>query len=203
MHVPTFAEMITRLHEGQSDSWAALLEQLAPRLVGFFERDGIDHHLAEDMTQDVLATVFRKLDELRDPRGFASWVRTIARNRMRSRLRRIRFTEVLDEDEFVESKDGLSRLYDEDLRRLVCEEVRRFGPSARRMLELKLLEDRSPDEIIGIMGISRDHFRRRFHVAIKALRQRVKSRMNGAGRRAPARKTRIHTELNGLTPGAK
>lgn len=161
-----------------------LLEQLAPRLVGFFERDGVDHHLAEDMTQEVLETVFRKLGELRDPRRFTSWVHMIAKNRMRSRLRRIRFTEVLDEeeDERIGSRDGLSRIYDSDLRRLVCEEVRRFGATARRMLELRLLEDRSPSEIVTILGMTPEGFRKRFHVAIKVLRERVRSRMDGAWR---------------------
>jgi RNA polymerase sigma factor (sigma-70 family) len=181
----TFSEVIARLHRGQ-DSWSELLGQLAPRLVGLFERDGIDHHLAEDIAQDVLETIFRKLRELRDPRRFNSWVRMIARNRMRSRLRRVRFTEVLEDAERVDERDGLSRLYDDDLRRLVCEEVRRFGAGARRMLELKLLEDRSPSEIVAIMGISPDCFRKRFHVAIKALRERMRSRIDGAWRLEPA-----------------
>jgi RNA polymerase sigma-70 factor, ECF subfamily len=181
MQAPVSAEMITGLHQGEPDSWTTLIHELAPRLVGYFEKDGIDHHLAEDLTQEVLETVFRKLDELRDPRRFGSWVRMIARNRLRSRLRRLRYTEVLDDDDPVGSNDGLSRLYGEDLVRLVREEVGRFGPAARRMLELKLLEDRSPEEIIAIMGITRDHYRRRFHVAIKILRQRVRTRMNGIG----------------------
>src|SRR6476660_9559239 len=101
MAPPTLSDVIARLHEGQQDSWTVLLDQLAPRLVGFFERDGVDHHLAEDMTQEVLETVFRKLSELRDPAHFGSWVRMIARNRMRSRLRRRRFTEALEEDERI------------------------------------------------------------------------------------------------------
>ena len=136
------------------------------------------------MTQEVLETVFRKLGELRDPSRFTSWVHMIAKNRMRSRLRRTRFTEVLDEeeDERIGSRDGLSRIYDADLRRLVCEEVRRFGASARRLLELRLLEDRSPSEIVAMLGITPECFRKRFHVAIKALRERVKSRMEGAWR---------------------
>jgi RNA polymerase sigma-70 factor (ECF subfamily) len=182
MDAPALAEMITSLHEGRPDSWTALLDRIAPRLIGYFERDGIDHHLAEDLTQEVLETVFRKLDELRDPLRFAAWLRMIARNRLRSRIRTLRYTEALWEEEPIESRDGLSRLYGDDLRRLVREEVRRFGPTARRMLELRLLEDHSPDEIVSIMGITRDHFRRRFHVAIKALRERVQCRMTGAAR---------------------
>jgi RNA polymerase sigma factor (sigma-70 family) len=184
--VPPLSEVIARLHEGQEGSWGELLGQLLPRLVGFFERDGVDHHLAEDIAQEVLETIFRKLSELRDPRRFDSWVRMIARNRMRSRLRRVRFTEVLEDEERIAAKDGFGRLYDDDLRRLVCEEVRRFGATARRMLELKILEDRSPSEIVAIMGISPECFRKRFHVAIKTLRERVKSRIDGAWRRAPA-----------------
>jgi RNA polymerase sigma-70 factor (ECF subfamily) len=182
MDPPELAEMITSLHEGRPDSWRALLDQIAPRLIGFFEKERIDHHLAEDLTQEVLETVFRKLDELRDPLRFAAWLKMIARNRLRSRIRTLRYTEALWEEEPIESRDGLSRLYGDDLRRLVREEVRRFGPTARRMLELRLLEDQSPDEIASIMGITREHFRRRFHVAIKALRERVQCRMSGARR---------------------
>jgi RNA polymerase sigma-70 factor, ECF subfamily len=178
MQAPAFAELITGLHQGRPDTWTILIDQLAPRLLGWFEKDGIDHHLAEDLTQDVLETVFRKLDELRDPRRFGAWVRMIARNRLRSRMRRLRYTEVLDDEDPVEWRDGLSRLYGDDLRRLVREEVLRFGPVARRMLELRLLDDRSPDEIVAIMGITRDHYRRRFHVAIKTLRQRVSNRID-------------------------
>lgn len=180
----TFLEVIAQLHEGRQESWSDLLGRLAPRLVGSFERDGIDHHLAEDVAQEVLEIIYRKLRELRDPRRFDAWVRMIARNRMRSRLRRVRFTEVLEDGESVEARDDFSRLYDDDLRRLVCEEVRRFGKTARRMLELRILEDRSPSEIVAIMGISPDCFRKRFHVAIKVLRERVRTRIDGAWRRA-------------------
>jgi RNA polymerase sigma factor (sigma-70 family) len=200
MTPPALAEMITSLHEGRIGSWTALLDEIAPRLIGFFERDGVDHHLAEDLTQEVLETVFRKLDELRDPRRFPSWLRMIARNRLRSRIRSLRYTEVLEEP--VEARDGLSRLYGDDLRRLVREEVCRFGPLARRMLELRLLEDRTPDEVVSIMGITRDHYRKRFHVAIKALRLRLQCRIDGAplpGRNPDG----SHPErLGGLTPGA-
>jgi RNA polymerase sigma-70 factor (ECF subfamily) len=180
MQVPAFTEMVTRVQKGGPDSWTALLGQLGPRLVAYFERLGVDHHFAEDLTQEVLATVYRKLDELRDPERFVAWVRMIARNRMRSRLRRVRFTEVLAEEGPVEDKDTLRALYGEDLRRVVFEEVHGFGPTARRMLELRLLEDRSPSEIATIMGIPRDLFRRRFHVALKALRRRMMTRIDDA-----------------------
>jgi RNA polymerase sigma-70 factor (ECF subfamily) len=179
MQIQALAEIVTRLHEGKADSWGDLLAHLAPRLVGYFERLGIDHHLAEDLTQEVLATVYRKLDELRDPTTFLAWVRAIARNRMRSRMRRMRFTEVLDDDA-VECRDAMSRVYDQDLRRLVFEEVRRLAPSARRMLELRLLEERAPAEVATMLGMPRELFRRRFHVALKALRRRMTARLAGA-----------------------
>jgi RNA polymerase sigma-70 factor (ECF subfamily) len=178
MQGAALVEMVARLHEGSPESWGVLLAQLAPRLIGYFERLGIDHHLAEDLTQEVLATVYRKLDDLRDPTRFEAWLRSIARNRLRSRLRRARFTEILDE-ESLECRDGLGQVYDQDLRRVVLEEVRRFGPGVRRMLELRLLEDRTPSEISRLMGIPSDLFRRRFHVALKALRRRIAARMTG------------------------
>jgi RNA polymerase sigma-70 factor (ECF subfamily) len=185
MPLPTFSDLIATLKEGKPDSWTLVLGRLAPRLVGLFERDGIDHHLAEDMAQEVLDTVFRKLADLRDPRRFGAWIRMIAKNRMRSRLRRAHLTEELRDDDRIEVRDGISRLYGDDLRRLVREEVGRFGGNARRLLELKILEDRSPSEIVSILGITPDCFRKRFHVAIKLLRERVRSRIADAWRLFP------------------
>ena len=45
-----------------------------------------------------------------------------------------------DEDQ-IEVRDDFSHLYGDDLRRLVREEVRRLGWNARRLLELRILED--------------------------------------------------------------
>ena len=39
----------------------------------------VDHHDAEDVLQDVSATVLRRFDELRDEAGFLPWAREIAR----------------------------------------------------------------------------------------------------------------------------
>lgn len=91
-----------------------------------------DRGLAEDLAQEVLIRVHRKLDTLRDPEGFTSWVLVVARNAAydagRAKLRRP-LTLVADPDAdlsrthgdphlAVEVRDVLDRL-DPDLREAV------------------------------------------------------------------------------------
>lgn len=190
MQVQAVAAMFSRLHGGEPGAWAALVSELAPQVIGYLERLGVDHHQAEDLTQEVLGTVYRKLAELRDPMRFFGWVKMIARNRMRSRLRRTRFTEILDEETPIERPDALIGLQGDELRRVVSEELGRFRAPVRRMLELKLLEDRSPTEVAEILGMPRELFRRRFHLALKALRVRMARRID-AGDFAMARASRL------------
>lgn len=71
------------------DAFAKLYRHFAPRLVSFLERSGLSGAEAEEVSQEALATVWRRASSY-DPRqgAVSTWVFTIARNLRIDRARR-------------------------------------------------------------------------------------------------------------------
>jgi RNA polymerase sigma-70 factor (ECF subfamily) len=62
------------------ESFGALFEIFAPKLVSFFRARSRELSLAEDLAQEVMLTVYRKAEQIRDRASFRAWLFTIARN---------------------------------------------------------------------------------------------------------------------------
>jgi RNA polymerase sigma-70 factor (ECF subfamily) len=60
------------------DSFAELFKAYTPQLVAFFRARGCQ--MAEDLAQEVMFTVYRKADQIRDRSLFRAWMFKIARN---------------------------------------------------------------------------------------------------------------------------
>ena len=70
-------------------AFEALFTYYGPRLKAMLLKSGADHALAEDLVQDVMMTVWRKVELYAPDRGtVSSWIYTIARNARIDRLRR-------------------------------------------------------------------------------------------------------------------
>jgi RNA polymerase sigma-70 factor (ECF subfamily) len=76
-------------------AFARLFGHFAPRLKGYFMRQGADRAAAEELAQEVMLTVWRRA-ETYDPAQAAvsTWIFTIARNKRIDRLRRERRPEI-------------------------------------------------------------------------------------------------------------
>src|SRR5260370_17378109 len=62
------------------DSFTDLFQIFRPQLVAFYRARGCELSLAEDLTQEVLLTVYRKASQIRDRGLFRAWLFKIARN---------------------------------------------------------------------------------------------------------------------------
>ena len=63
------------------ESFAPLFKILTPQIVAFFRARGCEE-AAEDLAQEVMLTVYRKADQVRERALFRAWLFTIARNAM-------------------------------------------------------------------------------------------------------------------------
>lgn len=63
-----------------NETFRDLFRVFCPRLLRYFQARGCDAGLAEELTQDVLLTVYRRHGSLRDPLLFRPWLIKIARN---------------------------------------------------------------------------------------------------------------------------
>ena len=68
------------LNQPDEDSFDALFRTFSPQLVAFFRRRGHEKGAAEDLAQEVMLTVYRKAEQLRDHKLFRAWLFKIARS---------------------------------------------------------------------------------------------------------------------------
>lgn len=76
-------------------AFAALFRHFAPKVKGYLVKLGADRGLAEELTQEVMLTVWRKAAQFdRAQASAATWIFTIARNRRIDALRRAKRPEL-------------------------------------------------------------------------------------------------------------
>src|SRR5580698_4126716 len=68
------------LESPNEESFADLFGAFTPQLVAFFRSRGCPLALSEDLTQEVMLTVYRKAAQVRDRSLFRAWLFKIARN---------------------------------------------------------------------------------------------------------------------------
>jgi RNA polymerase sigma-70 factor (ECF subfamily) len=84
------------------ESFADLFKVYNPQLVAFFRSRGCDS-AAEDLAQEVMFTVYRKADQVRDRALFRAWVFKVARNSLcRHYGKRSREVETVDLEDVPE-----------------------------------------------------------------------------------------------------
>ena len=81
--------VIERFLESQDEeSFADLFRVFTPQLVAFFRSRGCELVLSEDLTQEVMLTVYRKAAQIRDRSLFRAWLFKIARNALYRQYRK-------------------------------------------------------------------------------------------------------------------
>jgi RNA polymerase sigma-70 factor, ECF subfamily len=68
------------LESPDEDSFADLFKIFSPQLVAFFRARGCELALAEDLSQEVMLTVYRKATQVRDRTLFRAWLFKVSRN---------------------------------------------------------------------------------------------------------------------------
>jgi RNA polymerase sigma-70 factor (ECF subfamily) len=154
-----------------------------PRLYAFVRRTVADEHLAEDLTQDVFAHVYRGLGSYDPERELRPWLLTIAANKIRDHWRSRRHRDTREETamETPEGGDllpGVSLPPDGGLtREELQDEVRRaideLPEGMRLTLVMRAYEGLSFEEIGRVLDRNEVAVRKRYSRALEALRGRL------------------------------
>jgi RNA polymerase sigma-70 factor, ECF subfamily len=88
----TWEELLEAVSATQDrGAFGLLFRHFAPRIKSFLMRGGTSEALAEDVTQETMATIWRKAEQFDPGKASAStWIFTIARNKRIDRIRRER-----------------------------------------------------------------------------------------------------------------
>jgi RNA polymerase sigma-70 factor (ECF subfamily) len=93
------------LERADDESFNAIFHVFSPQLVAFFRRRDHEKCIAEDLTQEVMLTVYRKAGQIRDHKLFRAWLFKVARHaecrHFAQRTREVPTVDVADIGDFV------------------------------------------------------------------------------------------------------
>jgi RNA polymerase sigma-70 factor (ECF subfamily) len=169
------AELVREILGGSRAHFDLLYEAYFPRVFRFAVKRLRDAGEAEDVTQEVFVTVFRRLHTWAGDSSLLVWIFGITRNKVNRRFRGKRpRLESLDGDSALAVAGSLpSADRAVDARRLLaqCEEVIEHGltPLQRRIFHLKHLRRQSIRSIAGALGKSEDAIKANLYRMRRAL----------------------------------
>jgi RNA polymerase sigma factor (sigma-70 family) len=154
-------------------AFAALFRHFAPRVKGFLMKSGAPADQAEEVAQDVMATVWRKAGMF-DPgkASVATWIYTIARNRRIDTLRKSRRPEPEElpwgPEEAASASDIMALQQDtEQLGRA----LKALPDAQRALIERAYFGELSQSEIALETGLPLGTIKSRIRLALEKLRQ--------------------------------
>ncbi|MCY4306371.1 MAG: sigma-70 family RNA polymerase sigma factor [Aestuariivita sp.] len=158
------------------DAFVEVFYHFAPRVKGFLIKSGTDAMLAEECTQDVMATVWHKAN-LFDPTraSLATWIFTIARNKRIDLLKKERrpdpkelhweFTQPVDQEAIFALQQE-----NEKLRYAILD----LPESQRQLVEQVYFGELSHRQVAEDMGLPLGTIKSRIRLALEKLRHRIK-----------------------------
>lgn len=181
-------EQLTRLVKQSQDGDLEAMEQLllyAHTPVSYQCRKMLKNNEdAEDMTQEILISIFEKLGSLQDPAAFNKWLHTITANRCLSKLANPHKEYQIAEDE--EGNSALDALEDLDEQAMPdkaldnAETARMIGevvdslPDAQKMCTLMFyFDEMSVKDIAQALAVPENTVKSRLNYARKAIKEKV------------------------------
>jgi RNA polymerase sigma-70 factor, ECF subfamily len=146
----------------------ARLDAAVPSVLGWCRRLGGPKVDPDDAAQDVLLTAWKRLDSLREPEAFDSWLygitrRVLAAHRRRAWVRRWTpgaMPEAIDPGRSPREEAELS-----EISREVQRILEQLPPAQREVLVLSDVEERSDNEVAELLGIPSGTVKSRLRLA--------------------------------------
>ncbi len=180
-HSPTTSlSLLDRLRAGDPDSWRQMVGLYAPLLRAWLRAGGVQPADADDLTQNALAIVFRRLGEFRHngrAGAFRTWLRGVAGNVLREHIRAAGRRPCGDDAGLADLEDpsgDLARWWDAEhdryvLRGLLALIEPEFTPTTWAAFVGTALDGRPAAEVAAGLGVSAN--------AVHIARSRVLARL--------------------------
>ena len=130
---------------GDNDALGSILVNGFPRLVAFYRGMGLSKADAEELASEAVEGMVRSIRRLREPDAFEGWFWTIARNRLRSRIRRKGRIERELEYGPVEDPESIVMIREEH--QTIRAALLHLSPRDRELLWLREVEQLTHEEV--------------------------------------------------------
>ena len=159
-----------------TEAFSALFRHYAPRMKAFLMRSGASEALAEECTQEAMATVWRKAHMFDPARAsVATWLFTIARNRRIDALRRQKRPEPEElpwGPEAEPLQEDVVSLQQESAR--LTKAITALPEKQRKLIEAAYFGDLSHTEIAAETGLPLGTIKSRIRLALDRLRHAMR-----------------------------
>ena len=173
--------LIAAALKGSAYAWEKLVKRYESRIFNYGVRITGNTTDAMDLTQEVFLGIYRNLHRFRGDAKFSSWIFRIAHNKAVDINRRKRLTTTLaltnnDEPDFLETVAGDNRyepdkkLVDQQANSRVISMLARLSLEQRLVIELKVYQSLTFEEIADMQGVSANTAKTRFYTALKKLK---------------------------------
>ncbi len=157
--------LVLRAQSGDREAFDALLAAIAPPLLRYVSRVTGDTVLAEDVVQETLIAIVRKLGWLQDASLFRAWAYRIA---SREAFRALKKRRVADPVGEVATEDVAP---DPWLRDRLLSSIERLTPAARAVITLHYLEEMPISEVADVLDLGVGTVKSRLAYGLAQLRK--------------------------------
>ena len=168
-----WAELIKKVETLKDTSaFEELFNHFAPRVKAFLIKSGADSQMAEECSQEVMATVWRKAHLFDPSRASAStWIFTIARNKKIDAIRKQNRPEpeqLYQDQDYEPDQETIVELQQETER--LTSALEELPEKQRVLVEKAYLGELSHSEIAEITGLPLGTIKSRIRLALEKLR---------------------------------
>jgi RNA polymerase sigma factor (sigma-70 family) len=162
--------------DGDRAAFARIFAFYGPRVKAYLRRLGAEDAAAEDLTQDVMLTIWRRAGQFdRTRAALGTWVYTIARNKRIDALRRERRPDYDPEDpalvaEIDPAPRGDQVAEAEQARRVVMAAVAQLPAEQAELLRIFYFEEKPHSQIAEELGLPLGTVKSRLRLAMAKLR---------------------------------
>ena len=169
---PDEARTVLRAQLGDRDALEAVLRSIQPPLRRFVSRI-VGATEADDVAQNTLIIIARKLNWLEEPRLFRAWAFRIASRIAFDLLKKQRRLPIHDTDDAVLQAIAAPATPPSDQALVELLKSERISPASRAVLALHFQEEMSLAEVAAILDVPLGTVKSRLAYGLKALRQQL------------------------------
>jgi RNA polymerase sigma-70 factor, ECF subfamily len=174
-------EITARARRGDEDAFRLIFERYSRPVISFIYDMVGQRDLAEELTQETFVRAYKALAAMRDETKLSTWLfgiaKNVARESLRSRYKDDSKVEI-DDDRVIEISDDRvppdRELLDRELSGVIRDALALLDEDKRTVFTLKILHQRSYEEIAEITGSSIPKLKTDLHRARAEMRRRIR-----------------------------
>ena len=173
-------KLIEECRGGNFNNFRKLVEVTSPIAFSVAFRMLGDENQAKDVVQDTLVTIWQKLNKIKSPETYRTWMYRIIINKCYDQLRiRKRSQEFIADDQTWAvlsnkvSVEPSSELENKEIAQMITLLTNRLSPKQKAVFVLSDLEEMSNDEISEITGIGKSAVKANLHHARKNIGEMI------------------------------